>query len=104
MMKYTSTKSMVSNETSKIREITKRMLMTLQFYRFNNTLEIIANKYNSKVTFINEYKTSMTCHNCKKENKELGGSHVFKCKGCNIELGRDINASINIYNMGFLKQ
>ena len=99
-----STKSMVSNETSKIKEITKRMLMTLQFYRFNNTLEIMAKKYNSKVTFINEYKTSMTCHNCKKENKELGGSHVFKCSGCNIELGRDINASINIYNMGFLKQ
>ena len=98
-----STKNMVSNERSNIREITKRMLMTLQFYKFNETLKNMANKYKSNVIFINEYKTSMTCHHCKKENKELGGSHIFKCSGCNIELGRDINASINIYNMGFLK-
>lgn len=99
-----STKNMVSNERSNIRKITKRLLMTLQFYKFNETLKNMAVKYNSKVRFINEYKTSMTCHNCKKENRELGGSHIFKCSGCNIELGRDVNASINIYNLGFLKQ
>ena len=99
-----STKSMVSNENSKIKEITKRMLMTLQFYKFNSTLQIMADKYKSNVIFINEYKTSMTCHKCLKENRNLGGSHIFNCSGCNIEIGRDINASINIYNMGFLKQ
>lgn len=98
-----STKSMVSNENSKIKEITKRMLMTLQFYRFNEVLKNMATKYNSKVIFINEYKTSMTCHHCKNENRDLGGSHIYKCNNCKIELGRDINASINIYNMGFLK-
>ncbi len=63
----------------------------------------MATKYNSKIIFINEYKTSMTCHNCKNENKDLGGRHIYECKKCKIELGRDINASINIYNMGFLK-
>jgi transposase len=80
------------------------MLMTLQFYKFNSTLQIMAAKYKSNVIFINEYKTSMTCHKCLKENRNLGGSHIFNCSGCNIEIGRDINASINIYNMGFLKQ
>jgi transposase len=45
----------------------------------------------------------MTCHNCKNENKELGGNHVYKCLKCKIELGRDINASINIYNNGIVK-
>ena len=98
-----STKSMVSNEKSKIREITKRMLMTLQFYKFNEVLENMSKKYGSKIIFINEYKTSMTCHNCKNENKELGGNHVYKCLKCKIELGRDINASINIYNNGIVK-
>lgn len=98
-----STKNMVSNEKSKIKEITKRMLMTLQFYKFNEVLKNMAIKYNSKVIFINEYKTSMTCHRCKNENKNLGGNHIYKCSKCNIEIGRDINASINIYNMGFLK-
>jgi len=97
-----STKSMVSNEKSNIREITKRMLMTLQFYKFNETLKNMADKYKSKVVFINEYKTSMTCHNCKNEKKDLKGNHEYECNKCHIKLGRDINASINIYNMGFL--
>lgn len=97
-----STKSMVSNENSKIRAITKRMIMTLQFYRFNETLKYMADKYKSKVVFINEYKTSMTCHKCKNEKKDLEGNHNYECNKCHIKIGRDINASINIYNMGFL--
>jgi putative transposase len=98
-----STKNMVSNIRSNIREITKRALMTLQFYRFNDILKNMAFKNGCNVKFINEYKTTKTCHNCHTENNEVGCSHIFKCNHCNIELGRDVNASINIYNMGFLK-
>jgi putative transposase len=98
-----STKSMVSNVYSNIRDITKRALMTLQFYRFNDRLKIMAEKNSCTVKFINEYKTTKTCHNCKNEKNDIGGCHIYKCEKCNIELGRDVNASINIYNMGFLK-
>lgn len=98
-----STKSMVSNVSSNIRDITKRALMTLQFYKFNDKLKFMAIKNGCNVKFINEYKTTKTCHNCHTENNNVGGCHIFKCNHCNIELGRDINASINIYNMGFLK-
>ena len=98
-----STKCMVSNVNSNIRDITKRALMTLQFYKFNDRLKIMADKNSCNVKFINEYKTTKTCHNCKNEKNDIGGCHIYKCDKCNIELGRDVNASINIYNMGFLK-
>ena len=100
-----STSRMISNETSKIKENTKRKLTTLSFYRFNDILKIMAIKYDCKVNFINEYKTTMNCHSCKSENKNVGSSKIYKCcnKHCKIELGRDVNASINIYNGGFLR-
>ena len=100
-----STSRMISNETSNIKENTKRKLTTLSFYKFNDILKIMAIKYDCKVNFINEYKTTMKCHSCKTENKNVGSSKIYKCcnKHCKIELGRDVNASINIYNGGFLR-
>lgn len=98
-----STKSMISNVCSNISDITKRALTTLQFYRFNDRLKIMADKNSCTLKFINEYKTTKTCHNCKNEKHDLKGNSIYKCDSCNIELGRDVNASINIYNMGFLK-
>ena len=54
---------------------------------------------------INEYKTTKICHLCKTKNETVGSKKIFKCcnKDCKIELGRDVNASINIYNGGFLR-
>lgn len=54
-------------------------------------------KYSTKLNFVNEYKTSMTCHNCLKENRTLGSSKEFDCNNCKIKLDRDINAAINIF-------
>ena len=36
------------------------------------------------------------CHKCKNLKKDLGSNEIYKCNKCNIKLGRDINASINI--------
>ena len=58
-----------------------------------------------KVNVLYEYKTSMTCHSCKNENKNVGSSKMYNCvnKQCKIKLGCDVNAAINIYNGGFLR-
>jgi len=100
-----STSRMISNETSNIKENTKKKLTTLSFYKFNDILKIMAIKYDYKVNFINEYKTTMKCHSCKTENKNAGSSKIYKCcnKHCKIELCCDVNSSINIYNGGFLR-
>jgi putative transposase len=100
-----SIKVMISKSSSNLKEIVKRRGMTLSFYKFNEFIKLMSKKYNSKINMINEYKTSMTCHSCKSENKKLGQSKIYKCvnKHCKIELGRDVNASINIYNGGILE-
>lgn len=100
-----STKSMVSNTTSNLRDIVKRRALTLSFYRFNEFIQLMGKKYDCKIHVLDEYKTSMTCHICKNENKTVGSSKIYNCvnKQCKIQLGRDVNASINIYNGGFLR-
>jgi len=92
-----STSKIISNLTGNIKEITKRRALTLKFYRFMELLKIMAIKYDNKLTFVNEYKTSKTCHNCMNEHKKLGSNKIYKCVKCKIEIDRDINASINIY-------
>jgi len=100
-----SIKVMVKKTTSNLREIVKRRGLTLSFYKFNEFIKIMSKKYDSSVSMINEYKTSMTCHACKSENKNVGLSKTYKCvnKNCKCVLGRDVNASINMYNGGILK-
>lgn len=94
-----STKNMVSNLTGNIKEKTKRRLLKLSHYKFRQYLILNAKKYKCKINEINEYMTSKTCHNCKKIKKDLGGSKIYECKKCKIKIDRDINASINIYNI-----
>lgn len=100
-----SSKIMISKTKSNLKETVKRRCLTLSFYKFNEFIKIMGKKYNSEVHFINEYKTSMTCHCCKNENKNVGQSKIYNCtkSTCKITLGRDVNASINIYNGGLLR-
>ena len=100
-----STKCMISNTTSNLKDIVKRRAQTLSFYKFNEFIQLMGKKYDCKVHVLDEYKTSMTCHSCKNENRNVGSSKIYNCvnKQCKIKLGRDVNASINIYNGGFLR-
>ena len=95
-----STSKMISNLTGNIKEKTKRRLNTLSMYKFMETLNIMAKKYNSQINLINEYKTSKTCHNCKNEHQNLGSNKIYDCIKCQIKIDRDINASINMYEGG----
>ncbi len=97
-----STKNIISNLTSNIKEITKKYLSTLSFFSFLERLKIVGSKYDCKINFINEYKTSMTCHKCLNENKNLGSNKTYNCTNCNIIIDRDINSAINMFNCGFV--
>jgi putative transposase len=90
-----STKKMVSNERSNLKEITKRRIYGCQFYKLYEMLKIIGAKYNTKIEIINEYMTTQTCHNCSHSYK-IGSSKIYKCKNCKIKIDRDINSAINI--------
>lgn len=41
---------------------------------------------------------SQTCYKCGSSYK-IGSSKVYECKNCGLKIGRDINASINIYKL-----
>jgi transposase len=93
-----SIKNMVSNIKGNIREITKRRLMILKHYKFREYLKLQSIKWKVDVNEVSEYKTTMICHNCKNEKRDIGSNKIYECKKCKIKMDRDINASINIYN------
>ncbi len=92
-------KKMLSKQQGKINKRTKRRLVALSHYRFRTKLKSMAPKFGSKVYEINEFQTSMKCHNCKFLKRDLGSSKVYNCSNCKLNLDRDVNAAINIYRM-----
>ncbi len=97
-----STQSIISNERGNLKKINKRRISILSFYKFNETIKNMGIKYKSNIKLIDEYNTSKMCHNCCNIKKDLGAKKVYECNKCKIKIDRDINASINIYNKGFL--
>jgi len=55
-----STKSILSRNNKAINKQNKRMIGVLSPYTFRQRLKYMGNKYGSKVTEINEYKTTKT--------------------------------------------
>jgi len=76
----------------------------LKFYLLKERLLYKANVNNKKVHLVKEHFTTKTCSNCGKVNNSVGSSEVFECKICNLNTGRDINASKNILMKGFLTE
>lgn len=94
-----SIRKMVSNLTGNLYEIVKRRLVALSHFRFRMKLQQMKEKYNNIINEINEYLTSKTCCKCGNINKNLGTSKIYNCNKCKLTIDRDINASINIYNI-----
>ena len=46
---------------------------------------------------VSEAYTSKTCGRCGWQHPLLGGAETFECENCGLHIGRDINASRNIY-------
>ena len=90
---------MVSNLTGNLKEITKRRLYDLKHYKFREYLKLNSEKFKVTINEINEYMTSKTCYKCKNIKHDLGGNKIYECKKCNLKIDRDVNASINIYNI-----
>ena len=75
---------------------TKRQLLALSFYQFEQRLIHQARKYGSRVLLVQEDWTSKTCGSCGRVNSELGGAKVFECPDCGVVLDRDENGARNV--------
>ena len=74
-----------------------RKISDLAFSEFVNILS-----YKTKIVKIDRfYPSSKICSNCGSIKKELDLKiRIYKCDNCNIEIDRDLNASINIKRVG----
>ncbi|XWV26694.1 putative transposase [Tupanvirus soda lake] len=90
-----STSKIVSNETSVLKESTKRLLYSLSHYKFREKLINQAEKYGVNIKIVSEYLTTKKCSKCEKKN-EVGKNKIYKCGKCNLKVDRDINAAKNI--------
>ena len=70
------------------------------FSEFYNVLGYKADWYGKEVIKVDRwFASSKTCSCCGwKDNDLTLSDRIFKCKVCNLELDRDINASKNILN------
>lgn len=73
----------------------KQRLNQYSFYKFKDTLDYIAIKYNTKVSRWNEYLSSRSCSWCGYDNKLLGSNEIYKCPKCKKQTYRDCNAARN---------
>jgi putative transposase len=71
-----------------------------KFYEFRTKLISKANKNNIEVRIVGRfYPSSKLCSCCGEYKKDLKLSdRVYKCDNCNIEIDRDLNASLNLAN------
>jgi putative transposase len=79
-----------------------RKISDLAFSEFVNILN-----YKTNVVKIDRfYPSSKTCSCCGTVNEDINKdmknlkNRIFKCNSCNVEIDRDLNASINIHRVG----
>lgn len=66
---------------------------------FRRWLEYFASKFNTTVVAVNPRMTSQKCSDCGTIVKKSLSTRTHKCS-CGCELQRDVNAAINILNLG----
>ena len=75
-----------------------RKISDLAFSEFVNILN-----YKTNVVKIDRfYPSSKTCSCCGTVNEDMKNlkNRIFKCNSCNLEIDRDLNASVNIHRVG----
>lgn len=92
-----NTKSCIST-TGNLYKGCRKPLQLLSHYTFRQRLKSKGEEYDSNIIEINEYKSSITCNKCKFENRLLGSSKIFRCPSCKMEMDRDWNASVNLFD------
>jgi IS605 OrfB family transposase len=97
-----SVKSIVSNDTSNIQKMMKRIAYKFKFYQFKQRLEYKCQVKGNKYKEIDERYTSKTCSNCGNYKEDLGGKKIYNCDGCNMKIDRDINGCRGIYIKQFM--
>lgn len=91
-----STKSIIRKDDSVLTSLTKRVAQNLSFYKFLQRLQYKCKIRENSLRIQDEWYTSKTCSVCGCKNENLGGSKIFNCNKCKINMDRDYNGARNI--------
>lgn len=75
----------------------KRVGQRFRLYVFRQRLKYKCYLKGIKYHKVDEYCTSKTCSKCGYFKKDLGSNKIYRCQRCKLKIGRDINASKNMY-------
>lgn len=92
-----SVKGIVSKKTSVLNKMTKRIGLSLAFYKFKQRLKNKCQTKNVIYQEIDESYTSKICSNCGYYKKNLGGNKIYNCNKCHIIIDRDVGGARGIY-------
>jgi putative transposase len=90
------TSRLVLRKARKLTNKAARAMVTWSHYRFRQRLLWKSRTTGCKVVVCGEAYTSKTCGRCGWLHDKLGGSKVFKCGQCGLEVDRDANGARNI--------
>ena len=91
-----STKGIVCNNNSVLREYNKQLAYALSFFKYRERLSYKCLIKDCNYIKVNEYYTSKTCSLCSYYKEDLGSNKVYNCNNCNSILDRDVNGCRNI--------
>ena len=92
-----SCKSIVSNETSVLSDMTKRIALRMKLYEFRQRLSNACKGRGNNYKCVDESYTSKVCSCCGFIKEDLGGDKVYNCDKCKKQICRDTNGARNIY-------
>lgn len=97
-----SVKGIVSNDTSNIQKMMKRIAYKYKFFQFKQRLEYKCGIRGNTYKEVNERYTSKMCSVCGDYDENLGGKKTYICIGCGTKMDRDINGCRGIYMKQFM--
>lgn len=90
------TSRLILRKARKLASKSARTMVTWSHYRFRQRLLWKCRTTGCKVVVCGEAYTSKTCGRCGWIHDKLGGSKLFKCGQCGLEVDRDANGARNI--------
>ena len=91
-----STKGIVCNNNSVLKEYNKHLAYALSFYKYRERLKYKCFTNNCNYSIVNEKYTSKMCSICGEFKEDLGPSKIYNCKNCFYTIDRDVNSCRNI--------
>lgn len=95
-----STINCVKKGKSKLRRLDKRVLMSLNVFKFKEKIKYLSEAKKVNLQIVEENYTTQMCSYCSNLKPDIGSSKVYECLKCKIKIDRDVNSCRNMELLG----